>query len=106
MPVCSSALSSRMGLKTSTPIISTMSSTSIPTAPSATRAAPRPSAAAAPTAMQVSVTPREAELLASTHIVLRKSAWAFSARKRPRARAWPKALSVASPCTESSSSAP
>ena len=95
-----------MGRKTSTPIIKTMSSTSIPMAPSATRPAPIPSAAAAPTAMPVSVIPREAELLASTHIVLRKRSWAFSARKRPRALLWPKALSVASPCTESSSSAP
>ena len=69
MPVCSSARRSRMGRKTSTPIISTMSSTSMPMAPSATRAAPTPSAAAAPTAMPASVMPREAELLASTHIV-------------------------------------
>ena len=95
-----------MGRKTSTPIISTISSTSMPMAPSATRAAPMPSAAAAPTAMPASVMPREAELLASTHMVLRKSSWALSARKRPRAALWPKALSVASPCTESSSSAP
>ena len=41
--------------------------------PSSTRNAPYPNPAAAPTAIAVSVIPRDRELVASTHIVLLKS---------------------------------
>ena len=87
------------------PIISTMSSTSKPIWPCATRHAPKPSTAALPTAMPVSVSPRVAALVASTHIVLRKTSCALAARSRPRAVLWPNAFNVASPCTASRNSA-
>ncbi len=75
-------------------------------APLLTRQAPSASAAAAPTAMTVSVMPRASVLLPSTHIVLRKRSRARTSSWRARAPLWPKAFKVASPCTASRKSAP
>ena len=105
IPLCSSARRSRWGRNTSMPIISTTRSTSRPICPSATRHAPSASTAALPTAMPVSVRPRVSALVASTHIVLRKTSRARSASSRPRAVLCPNALRVASPCTASRNSA-
>ena len=71
-----------------------------------TRQAPSASAAAAPTAMPVSVMPRASVLVPSTHIVLLNSAWARSSSRRARSPLWPNAFSVASPCSASRNSAP
>ena len=105
MPVCSSARRSRWGRNTSMPIIRTTSSTSRLIWPWVTRHAPYPSTAALPTAMPVSVRPRVRALVASTHIVLRNTSRARSARSRPRVVLCPNALRVASPCTASRNSA-
>ena len=104
-PSCSRVRRSRCGRNASVPAISTISSTSMGICPSCTRHAPTASTAAAPTAMPVSVMPRVSEFVASTHIVLRNTSCAFSASSRPRARLWPKALSVASPWIASRNSA-
>ena len=87
------------------PIIRTTSSTSRLIWPWVTRQAPNASTAALPTAMPVSVRPRVSELVASTHIVLRKTSCARSASSRPRSVLCPNAFSVARPCTESRNSA-
>ena len=44
-----------------------------------------PSKLAAPAANPVSTMPRESELVASTHMVLLNSSWAFCANNRARA---------------------
>ena len=73
--------------------------------PLATRKAPTPSAVAAPTAMALSVMPRPRELVANTHMVERNSSRARTARVSALGLLWPKALRVARPWMESSSSA-
>jgi hypothetical protein len=75
-------------------------------APVPTRYAPSASAAAAPTAMPVSVIPRASVLVPSTHIVLLNSVRARSSSRCARSPLCPKALSVARPCTASRKSAP
>ena len=79
------------------PIISTTRSSARLIAPASTRNAPYPSTTAAPTASPTSVIPRPRELIASTHIVVRKTSSALAARRRPRVPLCPKALRVAIP---------
>ena len=106
IPWWRSTRSSRSGRKTSTPSMRITRRAGSDIAPWPTRQAPTASAAAAPMAMAVSVMPRASVLVPSTHMVEWKSVWAFSSRRRARDVDWPKAFSVASPCTESRNSAP
>ena len=105
IPWCSRMRRSRKGRNTSTPSISTTSSTVSDMSPAATRHAPQPSDTAAPTAMPVSVMPRDRVLVASTHMVLLNSASARLSSSLVRAALWPNALSVASPWIASRKSA-
>src|SRR5260221_217876 len=82
MPWCSTERSSRIGRKISMPNISTTSSAVIDMAPLSTRQAPTASAAAAPQAMALSVMPRAAELVASSHMVRRNRSLALDLRRR------------------------
>ena len=106
MPLWRTTRRSRSGRNTSMPSIRMTRSAVRLICPASTRQAPSASAAAAPTAMPVSVMPRANVFAPSTPIVLWKSAVPFSASRRPREPLWPKALSVASPWTESRNSAP
>ena len=104
MPWCINARISRSGRYTSIPIIRTISNTCTLIAPSTTRYTPSAKVAAAPTAMPVSVIPRDREFVASTHKVLWKSTRAFSSSSFVRAALWPKDFNVPRPCMESRNS--
>ena len=106
MPWCSTMRRSRNGRKISVPAISTISNAWMFISPCDTRHTASASAAAAPIATPQSVMPRVMTPVESTRRVLSHNSRARSARRRPKARLWPKAFSVGSPWTPSRNSEP